>query len=121
MRGVSLAVAVITACCAAGAWGTSASATEAGASGPPDATRTRQTRAPASPTELRCYATQRDPGTVTCYRVSAKAEFRHGEIVYIPILVQVPVPPRPPSVTIVGSLNDIHPSAPSAGASTSGG
>ncbi|MGW4300875.1 hypothetical protein ACWEHT_14040 [Streptomyces sp. NPDC004646] len=113
MRGASLAVAVTTACCAVGAWGASASATEASASGPPDATQAaRQTRTPAAPTELRCYATQRAPGNVTCYRVSAKAEFRNGEIVYIPILVQVPVPPRPPSVTIVGSLNDIRPGTP---------
>ncbi|MFD8911739.1 hypothetical protein [Streptomyces sp. NPDC059575] len=115
MRGVSLAVSVIAACCAVGGWGASAGAAEA--SGPSDSSPARQ--ATAYPGELRCYATRRDPGTVRCYRLSAKAEFRHGEIVYVPILVQVPVPPRPPSVTVVGSLNDIRPGAP--GASAPGG
>ncbi|MEU4150419.1 hypothetical protein [Streptomyces sp. NPDC026659] len=115
MRGVSLVVAVVAACCAVGGWGASAGAAEA--SGPSDSSPAP--RATAYPGELRCYATRRDPGTVRCYRLSAKAEFRHGEIVYVPILVQVPVPPRPPSVTVVGSLNDIRPGA--AGASAPGG
>ncbi|BBC94955.1 hypothetical protein SRO_3779 [Streptomyces rochei] len=59
---------------------------------------------------LRCYATHRDPDTPICYRSSWKAEYRHGDVVYVPILIQVPMPAHPPSVTIVGSLNDVHPS-----------
>ncbi|MFF5407102.1 hypothetical protein ACFY8K_29830 [Streptomyces misionensis] len=45
-----------------------------------------------------------------CYRHSWKAEYRHGDVVYVPILIQVPTPARPTPVTIVGSLDDIHPS-----------
>ncbi|MBW8799598.1 MAG: hypothetical protein JF597_40295 [Streptomyces sp.] len=48
---------------------------------------------------------------IVCYRDSWKAEYRHGDVVYVPILVQVPTPAHPPSVTIVDSLDDIHPSA----------
>ncbi|WP_158727385.1 hypothetical protein [Streptomyces sp. NRRL S-31] len=69
----------------------------------------------------RCYATRADPHDVVCYRKSWKAEYRHGEIVYVPILIQVPTPSHPSSVAIVGSLNDIRPSGTSAGGTGSGG
>ncbi|MEU6476543.1 hypothetical protein ABZ858_06555 [Streptomyces sp. NPDC047017] len=46
-----------------------------------------------------------------CYRLSAKTEFRHGRLVYIPILIQVPAPSKPPPVAIVDSLSDVHPDA----------
>lgn len=59
----------------------------------------------------RCYAAHRSPNVIVCYRDSWKAEYRHGDVVYVPILVQVPTPAHPPSVTIVDSLDDIHPSA----------
>lgn len=58
---------------------------------------------------LRCYATRSDPAVVVCYRLSKKAEYRHGMIVYVPILIQVPTPSNPPSVIVVDSLDDIHP------------
>ncbi|WP_167381422.1 MULTISPECIES: hypothetical protein [Streptomyces] len=45
-----------------------------------------------------------------CYRHSWKAEYRHGDVVYVPILIQVPTPAHPTPVTIVGSLDDIRPS-----------
>ncbi len=63
------------------------------------------------PTEsaVRCYATHRSPGATVCYRQSWKAEYRHGDVVYVPILIQVPTARATP-VTIVGSLDDIHPS-----------
>ncbi|MGW0085804.1 hypothetical protein [Streptomyces sp. NPDC003393] len=65
---------------------------------------------------LRCYATAQNPGQPVCYRVSAKAEYRHGEIVYVPILIQVPTPANPPPVTVVNGLDDIRPDAgPSGG------
>jgi hypothetical protein len=57
----------------------------------------------------RCYATTRDPTAVVCYRTSWKAEFRHGGMVYVPLLVQVPTPSPPPPVTTVDSLDDIRP------------
>jgi hypothetical protein len=57
----------------------------------------------------RCYATAQDPGRVLCYRVSAKAEYRHGQMVYIPLLIQVPTPSEPPSVVIVNSFDDMRP------------
>ncbi|MEU2925679.1 hypothetical protein ABZ636_11560 [Streptomyces sp. NPDC007251] len=56
-----------------------------------------------------CYATQRDPTTIVCYRTSWKAEFRHGHMVYVPRLIQVPTPSPPPPVTTVDSLDDIRP------------
>lgn len=59
---------------------------------------------------VRCYATHRSPDATVCYRHSWKAEYRHGDMVYVPTLVQVPAPARPTSVTIVDSLDDIHPS-----------
>ncbi|MFF4114021.1 hypothetical protein ACFY0P_11120 [Streptomyces sp. NPDC001714] len=48
---------------------------------------------------------------IVCYRNSWKAEYRHGNVVYVPILIQVPTPAHPSSVTIVDSLDDIRPSA----------
>lgn len=59
---------------------------------------------------MRCYATRDNPDVVVCYRFSKKAEFRHGSVVYVPILIQVPTPSNPPPVVIVTSLNDIRPS-----------
>lgn len=59
----------------------------------------------------RCYAAHRSPNVIVCYRNSWKAEYRHGDVVYVPILVQVPTPAHPSSVTIVDSLDDVHPSA----------
>lgn len=59
--------------------------------------------------ELKCYATARAPDSVTCYRSSWKTEFRHGELVYIPMLIQVPTPANPPHVAVVDSLDDIGP------------
>lgn len=64
---------------------------------------------PAVASDLRCYATRSDPGAVVCYRVSGKAEYRHGQVVYIPRLIQVPVPSNPPPVVVVSTLDDIHP------------
>lgn len=61
---------------------------------------------------LRCYATRSDPRTIVCYRLSQKAEYRHGQIVYIPRLIQVPTPDHPPAPVIVDSLGDIRPSGP---------
>lgn len=61
---------------------------------------------------LQCYATHGSPNEIVCYRNSWKAEFRHGDVVYVPILIQVPAPAHP-FVTIVDSLNDIRPSATS--------
>ncbi|RPE42389.1 hypothetical protein EDD90_5517 [Streptomyces sp. Ag109_O5-1] len=88
-RSISL-IAALTCCAVFGAQG----ASSAGAS-------------PKS--ALQCYATHHSPHTIVCYRNSWKAEFRHGDMVYVPILIQVPTPSRPPSVVIVGSLDDIHP------------
>ncbi|WP_153540577.1 hypothetical protein [Streptomyces sp. RB17] len=65
--------------------------------------------------EPQCYATDREPGVIVCYRTSWKAEYRHGDVVYVPVLIQVPTPSQPPSVTIVDSLNDIHPTGTSPG------
>ncbi|MGW3126756.1 hypothetical protein [Streptomyces sp. NPDC001076] len=59
----------------------------------------------------RCYAAHRSPNVIVCYRNSWKAEYRHGNVVYVPILIQVPTPAHPSSVTIVDSLDDIRPSA----------
>lgn len=36
-------------------------------------------------------------------------------MVYVPLLIQVPTPADPPPATIVGSLNDIRPSATAGG------
>ncbi len=58
---------------------------------------------------LRCYATSSNPESPVCYRLSAKAEFRHGQMVYVPMLIQVPAPAHPSSVVIVNNLNDIRP------------
>lgn len=99
LRSAGLAAAV-SACCVLGA----GSALASEGSGPP-----RHAQAAPVKSPLRCYATSSHPERVVCYRLSAKAEFRHGEIVYVPILIQVPTPSSPPSVTIVDSLNDITP------------
>ncbi|MGW4568054.1 hypothetical protein ACWEN3_38675, partial [Streptomyces sp. NPDC004561] len=95
LRSVALAAAA-SACLAAGVCG--ASASEGTGTGSPQANSV-----------LRCYATSKNPQAPVCYRLSAKAEFRHGQMVYIPMLIQVPAPSHPSSVTIVNSLNDIHP------------
>lgn len=93
LRGANLALTAF-ACLAVGAWCASASG------------ETASTHAVSA---LRCYATPKNPTTPVCYHFSAKAEYRHGRIVYVPILIQVPVPPHPPAVIIVNSLDDIHP------------
>ncbi|MGW7818183.1 hypothetical protein ACWGLF_08645 [Streptomyces puniciscabiei] len=74
--------------------------------------------APAEATtnsSLQCYATHHDPNLIVCYQASWKAEYRHGDVVYVPILIQVPTPSHPPSVVIVNSLNDVHPNNTSPG------
>lgn len=100
MRGRIQAVAVLAAASAA------ASVIAVSAASPATA---HSSRSPAAESALRCYATRSDPADVVCYRISAKAEFRHGEMVYIPFLVQVPRPSDPPATITVESLNDIHP------------
>lgn len=100
LRNVSLVAAAASCCMALGAWG--AATAEAGA-----LPQTSQSASMQS--ELRCFATQRDPNMTVCYRYSWKAEYRHGDVAYVPILIQVPTPSPPPPVTIVDSLNDIHP------------
>lgn len=57
-----------------------------------------------------CYATRDAPTEIVCYRHSWKAEYRHGDVVYVPILIQVPRPAHPSSVVIVDRLSDIRPS-----------
>lgn len=98
-------VGLVAACCsmALGAW--SASAGEADA-------LSQNSRAASTKSALQCYATHGSPNEIVCYRNSWKAEFRHGDVVYVPILIQVPAPAHT-SVTIVDSLNDIRPSATS--------
>lgn len=93
-------VAAASCCLTLCQWG--ASASEPGV-------LSQESQAAPVKSELRCYATRSSPNTVVCYRFSAKAEFRHGDIVYVPMLIQVPAPARPPSVTIVNSLNDVRP------------
>ncbi|MFG3202171.1 hypothetical protein [Streptomyces sp. NPDC048192] len=88
-------------CLALGAW-----AAPTGVWAAPTDARAAPAPAKSAP---RCYATTRDPTAVVCYRTSWKAEFRHGEMVYVPLLVQVPTPSPPPPVTTVGSLDDIRP------------
>ncbi|MFE6754387.1 hypothetical protein ACFVDQ_12365 [Streptomyces sp. NPDC057684] len=99
LRSVSV-VAAASCCFALGEW--SASASESG-------TLSQTSRAAPSKSTLRCYAARSSPNEITCYRFSAKAEFRHGDIVYVPILIQVPAPAHPPSVIVVDSLNDVRP------------
>ncbi|MFH9659193.1 hypothetical protein ACH4NF_30790 [Streptomyces sp. NPDC017248] len=93
VRGAGLAVAV-TCFMALGGWESAAHA-----AGAPVKSTTQ------------CYATRNNPDDITCYRHSWKAEFRHGDVVYVPILIQVPKPAHPSSVVYVGSLDDIRPSA----------
>lgn len=90
---------------ALGAWGASAGEADA---------LSQNSRAASTKSALQCYATHGSPNEIVCYRNSWKAEFRHGDVVYVPILIQVPAPSHP-SVTIVDSLNDIRPSATSSG------
>ncbi|MFE4256613.1 hypothetical protein ACFRU3_45830 [Streptomyces sp. NPDC056910] len=99
LRSVSI-VAAASCCFALGEWG--ASASESGA-------LPQKSQAAPTKSTLRCYATRSSPDAITCYRFSAKAEFRHGDMVYVPMLIQVPAPAHPPSVTIVNSLNDVRP------------
>ncbi|MET7287355.1 hypothetical protein [Streptomyces sp. NPDC005573] len=94
-------------CFAVTAVASAAGAANAGGVPRHTAPETATTRTPAS--TLRCYATRNAPESVVCYRFSAKTEFRHGELVYVPILVQVPTPAAPPPVTVVDSLSDIRP------------
>ncbi|MCX5082307.1 hypothetical protein ACFC18_46065 [Streptomyces sp. NPDC056121] len=93
-------VAAASCCFALGEW--SASASESGA-------LSQKSQVAPTKSTLRCYAARSSPNEITCYRFSAKAEFRHGDMVYVPILIQVPAPAHPPSVTIVDSLNDVRP------------
>ncbi|MFD8423195.1 hypothetical protein [Streptomyces sp. NPDC059466] len=104
-------VGLTAACCcmALGAWGASAGESDALSQNAQTASTT------SAPSALRCYATHGSPNETVCYRNSWKAEFRHGEVVYVPILIQVPAPSNPPSVTIVDSLDDIRPSATGSG------
>ncbi|MFE2288999.1 hypothetical protein ACFXDJ_33120 [Streptomyces sp. NPDC059443] len=111
-RGIGLAAAA-SCCMALGAWG--APASEAG--GPRPSQESRAAPAPASApapatSVPRCYATRSSPDLVVCYRTSLKAEYRHGEIVYVPVLIQVPTPSPPPPVIIVDSLDDVRPAGP---------
>ncbi|MFF0789719.1 hypothetical protein [Streptomyces spiralis] len=99
LRGAGVAVAV-SSCLMVGVWAAPVRAV----SGSPENTQSTPAKSP-----LKCYATRSDPKSVVCYRFSEKAEFRHGEIVYVPILIQVPTPSNPPAVTIVDSLGDVRP------------
>ncbi|WP_143070922.1 hypothetical protein [Streptomyces malaysiense] len=99
LRGVCLAAAVFS-LLAAGVSGPCASE----ASALPKGAQTQEKSV------LRCYETRRNAGEIVCYRFSKKAEFRHGDVIFVPILIQVPVPSNPPPVTVVDSLDDIHPS-----------
>jgi hypothetical protein len=99
LRSVSI-VAAASCCFALGEW--SASASKSGA-------LSQKSQAAPTKSTLRCYAARGSPDEITCYGFSAKAEFRHGDIVYVPILIQLPAPTHPPSVTIVNSLSDVRP------------
>ncbi|MEU9479094.1 hypothetical protein [Streptomyces sp. NPDC048191] len=70
-----------------------------------------------------CYATRGNPSDVVCYRNSWKAEYRNGDMVYVPILIQVPTPSHSAPVILVQSLDDIRPAnmTPGAGAGTGAG
>ncbi|MEV6056144.1 hypothetical protein [Streptomyces sp. NPDC052107] len=103
-------VAAASCCMALGAWG----AATAEASVLPQNSGSAPQSAPTK-SALRCYATQSNPNATVCYRYSWKAEYRHGEVVYVPVLIQVPTPSPTPSVTIVDSLNDIRPTDTSPG------
>lgn len=91
-----------TCCLALGGWG--AAAGDAGV-------LAQKPRTTPVKSTTQCYATRDEPDAVVCYRHSWKAEFRHGDVVYVPLLIQVPRPSRPLPVTFVDSLDDIHPSA----------
>lgn len=111
-------LAAAACCCMAfGAWGAPASV----AAGPSPNARAAPA-ASESESATRCYATRGSPESVVCFRTSLKAEYRHGMIVYIPVLIQVPTPSPPPPVIVVESLNDIRPAADTgAGGSAHGG
>ncbi|MFD9572338.1 hypothetical protein ACFWBI_21100 [Streptomyces sp. NPDC059982] len=101
IRRTGLAAAA-SCCMALGAWGASAAA----AAALPQESRAAPTASASAP---RCYAARGDPDRVVCYRTSWKAEYRGGDIVYIPRLIQVPTPSPAPSAVIVDSLNDVRP------------
>ncbi|MET8407860.1 hypothetical protein ABZV34_07070 [Streptomyces sp. NPDC005195] len=103
LRSVGLTVACC--CMALGAWGASVEEADA---------LSQNSRAVSTKSALQCYATRGSPNEIVCYRSSWKAEFRHGDVVYVPILIQVPAPSQA-SVTIVDSLNDIRPNATRSG------
>ncbi|WP_148012423.1 MULTISPECIES: hypothetical protein [unclassified Streptomyces] len=104
LRSAGLAAACC--CTALAAWGASTGGADA---------LSPTARTASAHSSLQCYATQGSPNDLVCYRHSFKAEFRHGEMVYVPLLIQVPTPADPPPATIVGSLNDIRPSATGGG------
>ncbi|MFJ5519095.1 hypothetical protein ACIQB4_18800 [Streptomyces griseoluteus] len=101
----AVAAALCVCCVSLGAWGASgAEASESGA--------LRESPPAASAESVpQCYATRGAPQQIVCYRHSWKAEYRHGDLVYVPILVQVPRPAHPASVVIVDRLDDIRPDA----------
>ncbi|MFF7385541.1 hypothetical protein [Streptomyces griseoluteus] len=98
----AVAAALCLCCVPLGAWGAAAaSASEPGA---------RWENGTAPPQSVpQCYATRAAPREIVCYRHSWKAEFRHGDVVYVPFLIQVPRPAHPSSVVIVDRLDDIRP------------
>ncbi|MFJ1867029.1 hypothetical protein ACIOD1_20670 [Streptomyces sp. NPDC088097] len=103
------ATAAASCCITLGSWGASASAAAVPPPKSPISTASGATTSAAS--APRCYAARGDPSRVVCYRTSWKAEYRGGDIVYVPRLIQVPTPSPPPSAVIVDSLNDIRPEA----------
>ncbi|MFJ6905464.1 hypothetical protein [Streptomyces griseoluteus] len=99
----AVAAAFCVCCVSLGAWGASGAA-----AGEPAARRADPPA--ASPESVpQCYAARGAPQEIVCYRHSWKAEYRHGDVVYVPILVQVPRPAHPASVVIVDRLDDIRP------------
>ncbi len=99
----AVAAAFCVCCVSLGAWGApGAAASEPGA---------RWENSPPAFTESvpQCYATRGAPQEIVCYRHSWKAEYRHGDVVYVPILIQVPRPAHPASVVLVDRLDDIRP------------
>jgi hypothetical protein len=99
LRSTGLVVAA-SFCMALGAWNASAGEAAGALSQSPKA-------APGN-SATKCYTARGNSNMVVCYRNSWKAEYRHGQMVYVPILIQVPTPSHPASVTTVDSLNDIH-------------
>ncbi|RZU30145.1 hypothetical protein EV284_5102 [Streptomyces sp. BK022] len=103
-RQAGVVTAALCLCCVPlGAWGApDASASESGA-------RWENARTASPESVPQCYATRGAPQEIVCYRRSWKAEFRHGDVVYVPRLIQVPRPAHPSSVVIVDRLDDIRP------------